>query len=254
LSDVDAPTVAMICRRLDGIALAIELAGGRAGSLGIRGIAELLDNRFSMLWHGRRTALPRHQTLNAMLDWSYNLLPDHEKAVFRRLSVFVRDFTIEAACAVASGTDLDEARVAETIQSLLGKSLLSTSQVVGSVLNRLLDTTRAYARAKLDEREEVAHVARLHAEFYFSSFSKATRSSAQGSVSTIYPYTHHTSATCVRRWSGPCPIAAIRPLERLLLRRRRRFCSAYLCWKSAGASAKGPWPLSTIPAIARERR
>ena len=75
MSDVDAPTVAMICRRLDGIALAIELAGGRAGSLGIRGIAELLDNRFSMLWHGRRTALPRHQTLNAMLDWSYNLLP-----------------------------------------------------------------------------------------------------------------------------------------------------------------------------------
>ena len=167
LSDVDAPTVAMICRRLDGIALAIELAGGRAGSLGIRGISELLDNRFSMLWHGRRTALPRHQTLNAMLDWSYNLLPDHEKAVFRRLSVFVGDFTIEAACAVASGTDLDEARVAETVQSLLGKSLMSTTQAVGSVLHRLLDTTRAYARAKLDERGEVAHVARLHAEFYF---------------------------------------------------------------------------------------
>ena len=79
LSDSDAPIVATICRRLDGMALAIELAASRAGSLGIRGIAELLDNRFSLLWRGRRTALPRHQTLNAMLDWSYNLLPQLRK-------------------------------------------------------------------------------------------------------------------------------------------------------------------------------
>jgi len=70
LSDIDAPIVAQSCRRLDGIALAIELAASRVGSLGIGGTAELLDNRFSLLWHGRRTALPRHETLNAMLDWS----------------------------------------------------------------------------------------------------------------------------------------------------------------------------------------
>jgi predicted ATPase len=74
LSDIDAPIIARICRRLDGIALAIELAASRVGSLGIRGTAELLDNRFSLLWQGRRTALPRHETLNAMLDWSYSLL------------------------------------------------------------------------------------------------------------------------------------------------------------------------------------
>ena len=86
LSDIDAPVVATICRRLDGIALAIELAASRAGSLGIRGVAELLDNRFSLLWHGRRTALPRHQTLNAMLDWSYNLLSESERVVLSRLS------------------------------------------------------------------------------------------------------------------------------------------------------------------------
>src|SRR6201998_2947399 len=133
LSDIEAPIVGTICRRLDGIALAIELAASRAGSLGIRGIAELLDNRFSLLWHGRRTALPRHQTLNAMLDWSYNLLPEHERAVFRRLSVFVGDFTIEAACAVASEMELDEARIAEILQSLVAKSLLSTTQVTGSI-------------------------------------------------------------------------------------------------------------------------
>jgi predicted ATPase len=73
LSDLDAPIVARICRRLDGVALAIELAASRVGSLGIRGTAELLDDGFDLLWHGRRTALPRHETLNAMLDWSYSL-------------------------------------------------------------------------------------------------------------------------------------------------------------------------------------
>lgn len=166
LSDVEAPIVATICRRLDGIALAIELAASRAGSLGIRGIAELLDNRFSLLWHGRRTALPRHQTLNAMLDWSYNLLPEHERAVLSRLSVFVGDFTLEAACSVASETERDESSSIEALESLLAKSLISTTQVSGSTYYRLLDTTRAYARAKLAERGEAARIARRHAEFY----------------------------------------------------------------------------------------
>src|ERR1700739_451001 len=89
LSDIDAPIVARSCRRLDGIALAIELAASRVGSLWIRGVGEVLYNRFSLLWHGRRTALPRHETLNAMLDWSYSLLSEREKVVLCRLSVFV---------------------------------------------------------------------------------------------------------------------------------------------------------------------
>src|SRR5260370_39573490 len=109
LNEIDAPVVATICRRLDGIALAIDFAASHVGSLGIRGIAQLLDNRFSLLWHGRRTALPRHQTLTAMLDWSYNLLPEHERAVLSRLSVFVGDFTVEAARSVASETESHEA-------------------------------------------------------------------------------------------------------------------------------------------------
>jgi predicted ATPase/DNA-binding winged helix-turn-helix (wHTH) protein len=168
LSDADAPIVAAICRRLDGIALAIELAASRAGTLGIGGIAELLDNRFSLLWHGRRTALPRHQTLNAMLDWSYNLLPGDERTVLERLSVFVVDFTLEAACSVASETETDEARSTEALDSLLAKSLISTTQLHGSTHYRLLDTTRAYARAKLVERGEANRVARRHASFFCS--------------------------------------------------------------------------------------
>jgi predicted ATPase len=166
LSDVDASIVATICRRLDGIALAIELAASRVGSLGIGGIAELLDNRFSLLWHGRRTALPRHQTLNAMLDWSYSLLSEHEKFVLSRLSVFVGDFLLPAACSVASEEEGYEANVAGAIVSLVEKSLVSTNEIGESTYYRLLDITRAYAKSKLTQGGEVDSVARRHAIFY----------------------------------------------------------------------------------------
>src|SRR5580704_5424261 len=166
LSDIDAPIVARSCRRLDGIALAIELAASRVGSLGIRGVAELLDNRFGLLWQGRRTALPRHETLNAMLDWSYSLLSEREKVVLCRLSVFVGGFTLQAAGSVASETDADEAEVIDAVASLVAKSLISATVINESTYYRLLDTTRAYAAAKLAERGEAARIARRHAIFY----------------------------------------------------------------------------------------
>lgn len=166
LSDADAPIVASICRKLDGIALAIELAGSRVGSSGIQGTEELLNNRFMLLWHGRRTARPRHQTLNAMLDWSYNLLAVHEKVVLCRLSVFVGDFTLEAACYVASGADVD---VAGAVVSLVAKSLMSVTELNGQIYYRLLDTTRAYAVTRLVERGEADRIARRHAISYSES-------------------------------------------------------------------------------------
>jgi predicted ATPase/DNA-binding winged helix-turn-helix (wHTH) protein len=169
LSDGDARVLATICRRLDGIALAIELAASHVGSLGIRGIAELLDNRFSLLWHGRRTALPRHQTLNAMLDWSYNLLSPHEKAVLGRLSVFVGDFKLEAACFVASDSKIDEGIVIDAIASLVAKSLISATALHGVTYYRLLETTRIFAQTKLAEPGEANRIARRHATF-FSDF------------------------------------------------------------------------------------
>src|ERR1700729_4184443 len=166
LSDIDAPILARICRRLDGIALAIELAASRVGCLGIRETAELLDNRFGFLWRGRRTALPRHETLNAMLDWSYSLLSEREKVVLCRLSVFVEDFTRQAAGSVASETEADEADIIDAVVSLVAKSLISTKVINESTYYRLLDTTRAYAVAKLAERDEADRVARRHAIFY----------------------------------------------------------------------------------------
>src|SRR5580692_5343786 len=169
LSDIDAPIVARSCRRLDGVALAIELAASRVGSLGIRGTSELLDNRFSLPWHGRRTALPRHETLNAMLDWSYSLLSEREKVVLCGLSVFVGNFTRQAAGSVAAETETNEAEIIDAVASLVAKSLISTTVINGSAYYRLLDATRAYAIAKLAERGEADRIARRHA-IYYSKF------------------------------------------------------------------------------------
>jgi predicted ATPase/DNA-binding winged helix-turn-helix (wHTH) protein len=169
LSDIDAPIVARICRRLDGVALALELAASHVGSLGNRGTAELLDNRFGLLWRGRRTALPRHETLNAMLDWSYRLLSEREKLVLCRLSVFIGNFTLRAAGSVASGIEEEGAVVIEAAVGLVAKSLISTPVINESTCYRLLDTTRAYAAAKLAERGEAARIARRHA-IYYSEF------------------------------------------------------------------------------------
>jgi predicted ATPase len=119
-----------------------------------------------LLWHGRRTALPRHETLNAMLDWSYSLLTEHEKVVLCRLSTFVGDFTLQAAGTVASETDLDEADVIDAVVSLIAKSLISTVFINGSTYYRLLETTRAYAATKLGGRGETDCIARRHAIFY----------------------------------------------------------------------------------------
>lgn len=166
LTDADAPAVASICRQLDGIALAIELAGSRVGAHGLRGTGDLLRNRFHLLWQGRRSALPRHQTLHAMLDWSYNLLSARDRTVLHRLSIFVGAFTMEAAQAVASDDEIKAMEVADAINSLIDKSLISIAQIDGATHLRLFDTTRAFAAEKLAQAREAADVARLHALYY----------------------------------------------------------------------------------------
>ncbi len=166
LTDAEAPAVASICRQLDGIALAIELAGSRVGTYGLRGTSELLRNRFKLLWQGRRSALPRHQTLHAMLDWSYNLLTERDRRVLDRLSVFVGVFTLEAAQAIARDDRVNSAEVADAIDSLIDKSLVWIAQLDGVTHHRLLDTTRAFAAEKLGQAGDARAVARLHALYY----------------------------------------------------------------------------------------
>jgi predicted ATPase/DNA-binding winged helix-turn-helix (wHTH) protein len=166
LTDAEAPAVASICRQLDGIALAIELAGSRVGAYGLRGTSELLRNRFKLLWQGRRSALPRHQTLHAMLDWSYNLLTERDRRVLDRLSIFVGVFTMEAAQAVASDDLINAGEVADAIDSLIDKSLVWIAQIDGVTYHRLLDMTRAFAGEKLGQATGAQAVARLHALYY----------------------------------------------------------------------------------------
>lgn len=167
------PLIASICRRLDGIPLAIEFAAARVAVLGLQQVAERLNNRFSLLTAGRRTALPRHQTLRATLDWSYELLPDAERTLLQRLSIFVGGFTFEAATAVMGDTGATDSAVAEGIASLAAKSLVSLDTSVASGRWRLLETTRAYGLDKLDETGATDQVARRHTEFFRSLFAPA---------------------------------------------------------------------------------
>ncbi|WP_407118103.1 ATP-binding protein [Bradyrhizobium sp. LMG 9283] len=192
LREEDAPLVAEICRRLDGIALAIELAAGRVNAYGIAGTASLLDSRFSLLWRGRRTAIPRHQTLSAALAWSYDLLPPAESATLRGLSVFVGPFTLEAALAVASRQGISEPEAVEAISNLLSKSLIATSPAERRLRYRLLDTTRAFVADKLVENGEADRVARAHAE-YFRDFLHdiALKSTGMQSAGGFLPYADH---------------------------------------------------------------
>jgi predicted ATPase len=169
---VAAATVA-ICRRLDGIPLAIELAATRVVGFGVDGVAAHLDDRFRLLTGGSRTALPRHQTMRATLDWSFELLSESDRVVLRRLGIFVRAFTLDAASAVAAGVDIPASEVEGSVANLVGKSLLS-ADVGGAIAHyRLLETTRAYAREKLIESAEVDAFARRHAEYHRDLFQHA---------------------------------------------------------------------------------
>jgi predicted ATPase len=157
--------VASICRKLDGVALAIELAAARVGTYGLQDTAALLDERLSLLWQGQRGAPARQQTLRATLDWSYGLLTDLERRVLKCFAVFAGDFTLEAARAVLASETIDQHLVLAAIDSLVSKSMIATSRVGVTMRYRLLETTRAYALEVIDG-EELAAAAACHAAYY----------------------------------------------------------------------------------------
>jgi predicted ATPase len=164
-SNEEARIVGGMCRQLGGIALAIELAAGRAASHGIRDTASLLDSQFALLWPGRRTAPARHQTLTATLDWSHGLLSDAERIAFRQLSTFVGSFTLEAAERVIGG-DLEAEQVGAAFGGLCEKFLVATDASGPVTRYRLLDTTRAYAALKLRQADERHALQQRHAIYY----------------------------------------------------------------------------------------
>jgi predicted ATPase/DNA-binding winged helix-turn-helix (wHTH) protein len=165
--------VATICRRLDGIPLAIELAAARAAALGLRELASRLDDRFAVLTGGRRTALPRHQTLRATLDWSYGLLTETDRAVFLRLAIFAGDFSVDGALHVAVEEEITQADALDALANLVEKSLVVTENEGAATRYRLLETTRAYALEKLNSDEKRDATARRHAEYLRDLFERA---------------------------------------------------------------------------------
>ena len=167
LSDAHASIVAAICCELDGMALAIELAAGRVDAFGIQQVADLLATEFALAWPGRRTAVPRQQTLRATLNWSHELLDAAERKVFRRLSVLAGvAFSLEAAMAVCGDSQTPQAEVVEAMFSLVAKSLVRTVTDDSPRRYRLLDMARAYARGKLDASSEEAEVRQRQARYY----------------------------------------------------------------------------------------
>ena len=159
----DLRKIAAICRRLDGIPLALEFAAARVANLGVDTVLSRLDRRFELLSSGRRDQLPRHQTLRATLDWSYDLLSGEEQRLLCRLAVFPAGFTLDAAIAMMDDA-LSRSDVIETLFNLVGKSLVSLDPSFEGRW-RLLETTRAYALERLTEAGLVAQAARRHATF-----------------------------------------------------------------------------------------
>lgn len=173
-----ARLIAEMCRRLDGMALPIELTATRVAAHGLQPTAKLLGDRLSLGWTGRRTAQPRQQTLQATLDWSYELLSEPERRVFERLSVFLGPFTLEAALEVVADGGLSADEAVGALDELTAKSLISPDRWGDAGAYRLLEMTRAYAKGKLLERgrEEHAAAAQRHAEHVLRSLHSSPTS------------------------------------------------------------------------------
>jgi hypothetical protein len=164
----NADAIAAICRRLDGVPLAIEMAAARAPSLGCEAVLSHLDDRFKILTGGRRMAMPRHRTLQATLDWSHDLLNPCDAKVFRQLGVFAADFSLNAAAAIASDDALEPLDVIDSLAHLVGKSLIIATTTDNRTRYSHLETTRAYARNKLAEAGEFDSVSRRYASWFDS--------------------------------------------------------------------------------------
>jgi hypothetical protein len=254
--------IVAICRRLDGIPLAIELAAARAAVLGVEEVATHLDDRFRILTGGRPTALPRHQTLRATLDWSYELLSEPERVILRRLAVFAGVFRLDAASAVIASPEIAPADVLDGLANLVAKSLVTL--VTGGTIARyrLLDTMRAYALAKLIEAGERQSrtndlTSLLACSDGLVRFSKRIggRVSAAWEVETKaldgedQPNGLQVKATCRqnRRTKARCAIVALASYARTGLAEMPR-PSHHRCW-TRRVGGVSPTPLRRFPRV-----
>jgi predicted ATPase/DNA-binding winged helix-turn-helix (wHTH) protein len=203
LTDEEAPFVAEICRKLDGIPLAIELAAGQVAALGIKNTVARLVSRPELLRLSHRTSVPRHRTLKATLDWSYDLLSDAERIVFRRIAPFAGHFTFEGARYVVGEFGIGTGEICDAIAGLVEKSLITTQIDETQAQYRLLDTTRAYALEKLEEHGEFDPISMRHAEYVIEQLeSKKEMLSAQPRSERVAAYSWQLSnARSALEWS-----------------------------------------------------
>jgi predicted ATPase/DNA-binding winged helix-turn-helix (wHTH) protein len=173
LTDSNGPIVSNICRRLDGIPLALELAAARVSVLGIQGLAARLDDRFLLDECGRRTATARHHTLRAAVDWSYDLLGAPEQVILRRLAIFRAAFSVDSAIDIAAHGEISAEQALLGIMSLADKSFIITDITEQSVRHRLLNTTRSYALAKLEASDDRDEIFVWHAQHYLEFLRRA---------------------------------------------------------------------------------
>ncbi|HEV2909428.1 MAG TPA: adenylate/guanylate cyclase domain-containing protein [Candidatus Eremiobacteraceae bacterium] len=186
LTSDSAPIVADICRRLDGIPLAIELAAARVKVLSIPNLAQRLNERFKILTSGSRSALPRQKTLSALIDWSYDLLNPPEQMLFTRAAIFAGGFSLDAATAVCGGEGFDEIEVLDVLSSLTDKSLVVADTSGEQERYHLLESTRAYALDKLIAAGERDRLARAHAEYFRHQAEEADERLGVGSTAAWF--------------------------------------------------------------------
>ena len=230
LTEDNASFIAQICFRLDGIPLAIELAASRVKALTPEQIASRLDDRFRLLTGGSRTALPRQQTLRAMIDWSYSLLSEDEKTLFRRLAVFVGGWTLEAAESVCrvdnSGLD-----ILDLLTRLVDKSLVLITESVSGMRYHRLETIRQYSREKFFETDEVEALRDRHLN-YFVQFAEQADENLKGSEQLTWQKLMSAEQDNLRaalEWGfSKNPYSALRIVG-----------AANLFWTAAGYSAEG---------------
>jgi predicted ATPase/DNA-binding winged helix-turn-helix (wHTH) protein len=251
LGDAEAAIVTKLCRKLDGIPLAIELVASRVAVHGLHETAGLVDGRLKLLWRGRRTARPRHQTLKATIDWSYALIGEEERCALRRLAVFVGPFDLAAAKAVVpdgSGAGQEATEwVVQALEELTAKCLVSIQRGNGTTRYRLLDTTRDYARQKLAEAGELEAVSRRHAACILHVLHESKSSPPAGDPARRRQAVRDTlgDVNAALRWcfsEGGDPLLAVRLaaaatrlfIELSLLSECRRWCERALAMMSQG--------------------
>jgi predicted ATPase/DNA-binding SARP family transcriptional activator len=169
----NALVIAQICKRLDGIPLAIELAAARSKMLSTQQILARLDDRFNLLTQGLRSTLPRHQTLHAMIEWSYELLSEKERLLFKRLAIFSGGWTLEAAEEVCSGNGIQFTEVLDLLSELVNKSLVLVETRASETRYRRLETIRQFAREKFIESDEEENIRTRHLRYYLQLFEEA---------------------------------------------------------------------------------